>query len=129
MKMKRSGKLLCALLAAALLPALARGIPARAAGDVNIRLNGVLTVFREQDGTPLDPIVRDGVIYLPARAIAQAVGMAVEWDPATNTALLGAPCDAPYTPEPKVYVNGAPLPPLDSNGKEVSPVFYYYFGN
>ncbi|MFC5699984.1 stalk domain-containing protein [Cohnella faecalis] len=42
-----------------------------------------------EDGTKLVPITYKGSTYLPLRAVAEATGLKVSWDPNTSTAYLG----------------------------------------
>lgn len=40
-------------------------------------------------GNPVDAFIFDGVTYLPVRAISEAVGKGVQWDPDTQSVYLG----------------------------------------
>ncbi len=57
---------------------------------IKVMLNG--KAFEPEDpdtGTKLVPITYRGSTYLPMRAVAEAAGMKVTWDPNTETAYLG----------------------------------------
>ena len=55
---------------------------------IRIILDGRVLVPRDVNGTAVDPFVIDGTTYLPIRAVASALGLAVDWDDATLTVLL-----------------------------------------
>jgi hypothetical protein len=58
--------------------------------------------------------VRDGVTYAPLRAAAEAVGMEVKWDAASDTASLCAPgrCVLPIKASQGIMVKGGLLIPV-----------------
>jgi foldase protein PrsA len=70
------------------------------------------------DGKPLrlpeGPQLRNGHLYIPPRAIIEALGGAVGWDAARNSVIVTSPtahrAEAP-TPQPTVAAPGAALPP------------------
>ena len=53
-----------------------------------ITLDGKIVHPQDAAGNPVDPFVIDGTTYLPLRAIGSALGLSVNWDAATNTAIL-----------------------------------------
>lgn len=88
-------KLKTAIIAAAFM--LAAAISAAAAYDVDItvRLDGL--VSGEKSVVSFDsfrPIQIDSSTFVPARAVAEAAGMTVEWDQPTQTALITLNADA-----------------------------------
>lgn len=56
--------------------------------DIKITLNGNPVVPRDGYGNAVEPFTIDGVTYLPVRAFADALGLGVDWDEATNTIVL-----------------------------------------
>jgi len=52
---------------------------------INVMLNGEMVQFDED----ARPFVMDGRTFLPLRTIADMVGLPVDFDPSTNTAILG----------------------------------------
>lgn len=56
---------------------------------ITIVLHGQKFVPLEDDGSVLTPITYKGLTYLPLRAVAEASGLKVAWDPNTETAYLG----------------------------------------
>ena len=50
--------------------------------NIKINLNG------NNVATSAEPFIIDGTTYLPVRALAEALGLAVEWDATTNTVKL-----------------------------------------
>ncbi len=59
--------------------------PAVAATPVTITVNGVPV------SSPVPPEIVNGTTMVPARAIAQAMGASVTWDPTSNTVAIAAP--------------------------------------
>lgn len=57
---------------------------------IKVMLNGKpFEPTDKDDGTKLVPITYRGSTYLPMRAVAEAAGIQVTWDPQTETAYLG----------------------------------------
>jgi hypothetical protein len=56
---------------------------------IRITYEGQPLELRDAQGRQLTPITYEGSTYLPVRAVAQAAGIAVDWDAATQTVLLG----------------------------------------
>ena len=75
-----------------------RGTPDRDAGvrdvtvsltsDITVLVDGVRQSFTDAAGNPMQPLVYDGSIYLPLRAVAHLMGKTLGWDGATNTVTL-----------------------------------------
>jgi hypothetical protein len=57
--------------------------------NIRIMLNGEQITPKDATGTVVEPFTVDGTTYLPVRAIASALNLAVEWDSGTKTVLLG----------------------------------------
>lgn len=59
--------------------------------DIKITLNGELVTPKDGAGNVVEPFTIDGTTYLPVRAIANAMGLEVNWNGATNTVEIAAP--------------------------------------
>ncbi|WP_181438879.1 stalk domain-containing protein [Paenibacillus sambharensis] len=57
--------------------------------DIQFKLNGSAWTPRNTDGSRITPITYNGTTYLPARAIADAVGTEVGWNGSTKTISIG----------------------------------------
>ncbi len=62
--------------------------PAMAA-DINITINGEEFVAKDADGDVVEPFIENGSTYLPVRAMGEAVGMKVEFDPENYAVYIG----------------------------------------
>ena len=56
---------------------------------MKLTVEGVPYTPTDLAGRVVEPFIIDGVTYLPLRAVANALGVAVDWDGSTNTVLLG----------------------------------------
>ena len=64
-------------------------------GDISVRMNGIVSNDVSYiNFTDTKPIQIDNRTLTPARAMAEAAGMEVEWDQPTQTALLTLKADA-----------------------------------
>lgn len=93
-----------------------------------ITLNGVRTAFFGADGAYLSPVEQDGLVYVPAEALGESLGMTVETDAQTlavtvngvRAAFFGA--DGAYLPP--ILVDGVVYVPLvafaQSTGVEIA---------
>jgi len=57
--------------------------------NIKITLDGKQVTPRDGQGNVIEPFIYNGTTYLPLRAVASALGLAVEWDSGTQTVLLG----------------------------------------
>lgn len=57
--------------------------------ELKVKVNGVQAQLNDEQGNAVLPITYEGNTYLPVRAIAGALGVAVDYDAATTTVLLG----------------------------------------
>jgi len=55
---------------------------------IKITLNGEEIIPTDVHGNVIEPFIIDGTTYLPVRGIANALGLGVGWDDATNTVVL-----------------------------------------
>ena len=86
------GALLCALVFSGVAVfANPQGVVQRSLNFSGIRVfyNGAEIVATDATGNRLEPFTMDGVTYLPVRAIADALGVLVNWDGATQSVFLG----------------------------------------
>ncbi|SBW02606.1 exported hypothetical protein [uncultured Eubacteriales bacterium] len=54
--------------------------------DIKITMDGQAITPTDANGNSVEPFAIDGTIYLPVRAVGNAMGMAVNWDGTTSTA-------------------------------------------
>lgn len=59
--------------------------------DIKISLDGVVLDLRDAQGNVVEPFKFGGTNYVPARALAEALGLTVAWDGATSTVVLAHP--------------------------------------
>lgn len=57
--------------------------------DIKLVINGETVTPRDGDGNVVEPFTIDGTTYLPVRAVGEAVGKTVQWEPKTNSVYLG----------------------------------------
>jgi YD repeat-containing protein len=57
--------------------------------DIRIVMNGTEITPTDANGNAVEPFIYDGTTYLPVRAVASALGVAVAWDDAASTVYLG----------------------------------------
>ena len=76
--------------------------------NIQIVINGETLVPRDALGNVVEPFTVDGTTYLPVRALAEAFGKDVDWDPTTNSVIITSPEGTP-TQEP-----ATPAPPTDA---------------
>ncbi|SHG94795.1 Copper amine oxidase N-terminal domain-containing protein [Thermosyntropha lipolytica DSM 11003] len=94
--------MLLAFTAGAVAGSTSQVIQATLAHDFKFMLNGKAWT-PQIDGKNLSPIVYEGRTYLPARPLAEALGVKIDWDKSTKTVIIG---EAPVVveepkPEPK----------------------------
>ncbi len=59
--------------------------------DIKVTLNGHTIEPEDANGKIVEPFTVDGTTYLPVRAIANALGFAVNWDEASHTINISTP--------------------------------------
>ncbi|WP_442602279.1 stalk domain-containing protein [Paenibacillus sp. KN14-4R] len=57
--------------------------------DIKVKVNGKTTQLLDTKGNVLTPISYDDTTYVPIRAISGLLNVAVDYDPATDSVLLG----------------------------------------
>lgn len=74
---------------------------------VNLRVNGEVFAPADANGAPVPVFAYNGTTYAPVRALAEAYGLEVGYDAATNMATVVDPEAKPVTtPAPDTTVNG-----------------------
>jgi len=58
--------------------------------EITIRLDGEVLTLRDAGGNVVQPLSFEGTTYLPLRALAEILGLDVEWDGSTQTVSLYA---------------------------------------
>lgn len=56
--------------------------------DVTVTLDGVAQTFADAAGTSVYPVIYNGTTYLPVRAVAELVGLNIEWIGSTKTVAI-----------------------------------------
>ncbi|MDR2168460.1 MAG: copper amine oxidase N-terminal domain-containing protein [Clostridiales bacterium] len=80
-------------------------------GHINLEIDGEIVVPRDAAGNVVEPFVYDGTTYLPVRAIADALGMDVDWRTETSTVVLTTIVSEPAPPAPPPTIPPATPPP------------------
>ncbi|HEY9061191.1 MAG TPA: stalk domain-containing protein [Pseudobacteroides sp.] len=65
-----------------------RKVDATANDSIKVYYDGQLKTFTENDGSKISPVIINGRTYLPLRAIADLVGLGVNWEDATQSIKL-----------------------------------------
>lgn len=86
-----SGVLAAALVVALFTPALAAsaGKTIQVYTGVTIYVDDVKLDPTDANGNPVEPFIYNGTTYLPVRAVGEAVGKTVQWEPGTRSVYLG----------------------------------------
>ena len=61
--------------------------------DIVIEIDQVAIEPKDVNGRVVEPFIYDGTTYVPARAISEALGKVVSWEPETNTVVIVTPSD------------------------------------
>lgn len=77
---------------------------------IKIILNGTEVIPKDASGNTIEPFAINGTTYLPVRGIANALGLDVAWDQATQTVKLSSTSNNPAQSTP------APSTPAPSSG-------------
>jgi len=59
--------------------------------NIKITLNGHIITPEDANGKIIEPFIVDGTTYLPVKAIANALGFAVNWDGTSHTVNISTP--------------------------------------
>ena len=77
--------------------------------DIKVSLDGTVLALRDAQGNAVEPFMFDGTNYIPARALAEALGLTVAWDSANSTVVLTHPQAAAPQPESVPAPEPAPI--------------------
>lgn len=72
--------------------------------DIKLLMDGQPVSFQEADGNAIDPIERDGVLYLPVRTVAELLGMSATYQPDSKRVYLRTPLTGTQLAECRAYV-------------------------
>lgn len=80
--------------------------------NIHVTLDGEPVSLVDVQGNPVEPFMMNDTNYLPVRAVAEALGLKVDWDGTTNTVILTSPGyeDPAPTPEPTPAPTATPAP-------------------
>ena len=88
--------------------------------NIKIALDGVQVTPRDVQGNIVEPFIYQGTTYLPLRAVANALGLAVDWDNESKTVVLGTgglsgdlSKDNPASMEALTMATNAEFPPYE----------------
>ncbi len=70
--------------------------------DISIELNGSRQVFKDANGKFVSPIVYNGTVYLPIRAISSIMKEPIEWDAGSKTIYIGRTLTYPVKSEAQI---------------------------
>lgn len=59
--------------------------------DIKVSLDGKILDLKDAKGNTVEPFMFGGTNYIPARALAEALGLQVAWDGSTSTVVLTSP--------------------------------------
>lgn len=79
--------------------------------DLKVTLNGAAVSLQDSDGNTVEPFIYDGSMYLPIRAISQALGLSVSYDDTRHLVKLSlgdAPAEGDGTGGPGGQGAGGP---------------------
>lgn len=57
---------------------------------IKIFINGQQIMPKDGSGNPIEPFIYNGTTYLPVRAVGEAFGQPVQWDPITASIYIGS---------------------------------------
>ena len=96
-------------------------------GDISVRMNGIVSNDVSYiNFTDTKPIQIDNRTLTPARAMAEAAGMEVEWDQPTQTALLTLKADANSDRPIERFASEA-INKIDGLGLDMTPTSFFTF--
>ncbi len=107
--------------------------------DIKITFNGQSVTPKDANGNVVEPFIIDGTTYLPVRAVANALGLDVQWDSSAKTVILssgsaeamnaaflisnsiGSTISTVNYSDIKITLNGQVITPMDASGNVVEP--------
>lgn len=92
------------------------------AATIQVKIDGKDLVPKDANGNIIAPIKEGGTTYLPLRSVANAFGLSVDWDDATQTVFLDGAIGSPTLGDQiNIYIAGQPFTATDANGTVVYP--------
>lgn len=88
--------------------------------DIKVSLNGTILDLRDAKGNVVEPFMFDGTNYIPARALAESLGLEVGWDSQTSTINLSSTKNQ----ESHQVPNGGSSPVVPTVGKVQKEIEY-----
>lgn len=92
--------------------------------NLKFKIDGKAWKPTKDDGTAIAPITYQGTTYLPARAVADALNVAVNYDGDTSTVLLGEVLEGTSVIEAAVETSGGITRTKDANKTTIGGVKY-----
>ena len=81
--------------------------------NIRVFVDGTIANLKDAAGATVEPFIYNGSVYLPARAVSDALGKTVTWDDTTNSVFINSPPLPTYappeqtpTPEPSFRMDG-----------------------
>ena len=81
--------------------------------DIKVSLNGKILDLRDAKGNTVEPFMFAGTNYIPARALAESLGLNVEWDGKNATVVLTEPEERKATYITRTTAIGMGLKPCE----------------
>lgn len=88
--------------------------------DIKVSLDGQVLDLRDAKGNTVEPFMFAGTNYIPARALAESLGLQVAWDGSTATVVLTRirrPPSLPTSPAPAANTTTIPTATVALTGK------------
>lgn len=73
--------------------------------DIKVSLDGKILDLKDAKGNTVEPFMFGGTNYIPARALAEALGLDVTWNGSTSTVVLTTPGNTSSQEKPQVSGN------------------------
>ena len=67
-----------------------KAVTATIATNFTVTLDGAVKTFKDEAGNAVYPVLYNGTTYLPVRAVANLVGLSIDWDSASKSILLSS---------------------------------------
>ena len=83
--------------------------------NIKLFVEGALYTPKDASGATVEPFIYNGSVYLPARAVSEALGKTVTWDAATDSVFINTPPLPTYIPSEQI----APEPDYRMEGNDI----------
>ncbi|MCD8049703.1 MAG: RICIN domain-containing protein [Clostridia bacterium] len=115
-------RILAVIVALAMMISVVPVFAADGAEDITIVVDGVTIEPVDVNGNAVEPFIEDGTTYLPVRAVAEALGLSIDWDNDTRTVVIGEKGDkAELGDVINITIDGEIFIATDVNGTVVEP--------